>query len=293
MISILRSRQWIKNCFVLLPLFFNGSILEGQLFLSAVTMTIAFCFAASGIYCLNDICDAEADRLHPMKRLRPIACGAVSRRLALALMVLCWMAAILLIYLFPWRAGVDISNLLGVVLFYLIMKIAYCVRLKQMAIVDVFIIAAGYVLRIVAGGMATCISLSHWMVLMTFLLALFLAFAKRRDDVVMFEETNIKARNNVDRYNLPFMNQVIGIIASITMVCYIMYTVSPEVTSRFHSPFLYATSIFVLSGIIRYLQITIVEVKSGSPTRLLFEDRFLKITILGWLLSFIIIIYVY
>ena len=120
MIGLLRPRQWIKNCFVLLPLFFNGSILEGQLFLSELTMTVAFCFAASGIYCLNDICDAEADRLHPIKRLRPIA---------------------------------------------------YCIRLKQMAIVDVFIIAAGYVLRIVAGGMATCVSLSHWMVLMTFLLA--------------------------------------------------------------------------------------------------------------------------
>ena len=195
---------------------------------------------------------------------RPIASGAVSRRLAFVLMSLCWQVAILSIYLFPWRA-----------------------------IVDVFIIAAGYVLRIVAGGMATCVSLSHWMVLMTFLLALFLAFAKRRDDVVMFEETNVKARNNVDRYNLSFMNQVIGIIASITMVCYIMYTVSPEVTRRFHSPFLYATSIFVLSGIIRYLQITIVEEKSASPTKLLFEDRFLQITILGWLLSFIIIIYVY
>jgi len=291
MISLLRPQQWIKNCFVLLPLFFNGSILEGQLLLSALTMTIAFCFAASGIYCLNDICDAEADRLHPIKRLRPIACGAVNRRLAFALMTLCWMTAILLIYIFPWQVGVDISNLLGVVLLYVLMNMAYCVRLKQIAIVDVFIIAAGYVFRIVVGGMATCVSLSHWMVLMTFLLALFLAFAKRRDDVVMYEETNVKARNNVDRYNLSFMNQVIGIIASITMVCYIMYTVSPEVINRFHNSLLYVTSFFVLAGIIRYLQITIVDIKSGSPTKVLLEDKFIQTTIFGWLLTFVIIIY--
>ena len=290
-ISILRPHQWVKNCFVLLPLFFNGGFLDVPLLLSAMTMTIAFCFAASGIYCLNDICDVEADRLHPKKCLRPVACGAVSKRSAFVLMTLCMVASISLVCLFPWQVEVDITHLLGIILLYLLMNIAYCVRLKQIAIVDVFIIAAGYVLRIIAGAMATGVFLSYWMVLMTFLLALFLAFSKRRDDVVMYEETNIKARNSIARYNLPFMNQVIGILASITMVCYIMYTVSPEVTSRFHSPFLYVTSAFVLAGIIRYLQITIVDMKSGSPTKVLLEDRFVQATVLGWLIAFIILIY--
>ena len=231
-ISILRPQQWVKNCFVLLPLFFNGGILDVPLLLSAMTMTIAFCFAASGIYCLNDICDVEADRLHPKKCLRPVACGAVSRKLAFALIAFCMITSISLVCLLQWLVEVDIIHLLGIILLYLLMNIAYCVRLKQIAIVDVFIIAAGYVLRIIAGAMATDVFLSYWMVLMTFLLALFLAFSKRRDDVVMYEETNIKARNSIARYNLPFMNQVIGILASITMVCYIMYTVSPEVTGR-------------------------------------------------------------
>ena len=271
-ISILRPHQWVKNCFVLLPLFFNGGFLDVPLLLSAMTMALAFCFAASGIYCLNDICDVEADRLHPKKCLRPVACGAVSKRSAFVLMTLCMVASISLVCLFPWQVEVDITHLLGIILLYLLMNIAYCVRLKQIAIVDVFIIAAGYVLRIIAGAMATGVFLS-------------------RDDVVMYEETNIKARNSIARYNLPFMNQVIGILASITMVCYIMYTVSPEVTSRFHSPFLYVTSAFVLAGIIRYLQITIVDMKSGSPTKVLLEDRFIQATVLGWLLAFVILIY--
>ena len=263
-IKLLRPQQWIKNSFVLLPLFFNGSLFNMQLLLAAMTMAFAFCLVSSGIYCLNDICDAEADQLHPKKKSRPIACGAVSKRIALLLMVFCVISSIFVIYIFPWQTGVDVCHVFVIVLLYLLINIVYCVRLKHIAIIDVFIIAVGFVLRIISGAMVTCVFLSHWMILMTFLLALLLAFSKRRDDVVMFEKNHVKARNSIVRYNLPFMNLVIGVIASITMVCYIMYTVSPEVINRFHSSFLYVTSVFVLAGIIRYLQITIVDVKSGN-----------------------------
>jgi 4-hydroxybenzoate polyprenyltransferase len=171
------------------------------------------------------------------------------------------------------------------------MNIAYCVKLKQKAIVDVFIIAIGFVLRILMGGFATGIYISHWIILMTFLLALFLAFAKRRDDVVMYENTGVKARKNVDRYNLDFMNQAIGIVASVTMVCYIMYTVSEDVILRLDSHYVYVTSIFVLAGIIRYLQVTIVDVKSGSPTKVLMKDRFIQACVAGWMITFALILY--
>lgn len=291
-ISILRPQQWIKNGFVLLPLFFNGSFFDLQLLLSAIAMMFAFCFASSGIYCLNDICDAETDRLHPSKRLRPVACGAISKKIAFVLLVICIFSSISLIYLFPKKDGVNDYDLLRIILLYLLMNIAYCIKLKQMAIVDVFIIATGFVFRIIGGAMATGIFLSHWMILMTFLLALFLAFAKRRDDVVMFEKTKIKVRNNIVNYNLSFINQVMGVIASITMVCYILYTVSPDVIDRFHSSFLYITSVFVLAGVIRYMQITIVDVNSGSPTKVLLKDRFIQAILLGWIITFVIIIYV-
>jgi 4-hydroxybenzoate polyprenyltransferase len=157
--------------------------------------------------------------------------------------------------------------------------------------VDVFIIALGFVLRILMGGVATGIYISHWIILMTFLLALFLAFAKRRDDVAMFEASGVKARKNIDRYNLDFMNQAISVVASITMVCYIMYTVSEDVVMRLGSRYVYVTSVFVLAGIIRYLQVAIVDVKSGSPTKVLMKDRFVQASVLGWLLTFALILY--
>ena len=174
---------------------------------------------------------------------------------------------------------------------YIIMNIAYSLKLKHLAIVDVFIIATGFVLRVLAGGLATGIHITHWIVLMTFLLALFLAFAKRRDDVVMFENSGIETRKTASQYNLPFLNEAISIVASITMVCYILYTVSPEVVERFNSPYVYLTSLFVLAGIIRYLHITIVDVKNGSPTRVLLHDRFIQGCIICWIATFALIIY--
>lgn len=180
----------------------------------------------------------------------------------------------------------------GIIIFYVLMNIAYCIKLKHIAIVDVFIISLGFVLRVLIGGFATGIYLSHWIVLMTFLLALFLAFAKRRDDVVLYEESGVKARKNVNRYNVAFMNHAIGIVAGITMICYIMYTVTPEVMARFESRYLYITSFFVLAGIIRYLQVTIVDLRSGSPTKVLLRDRFIQACIVGWVTTFFVIIYV-
>lgn len=291
-IFLLRPHQWLKNVFIFLPLFFDRHLLEGTYMIPAILMFFSYSFAASGIYCFNDIWDADADRKHPKKCKRPIASGTVSKTWGYILMTVCFFISFLIIIINDWNISIDSFALYGVIAFYIIMNIAYCVKLKQMALVDVFIIAIGFVLRIMAGGFVTGIYLSHWIVLMTFLLALFLAFAKRRDDVVMYEENGVKMRKNVNRYNLAFMNQAIAIVASITMVCYIMYTVSPEVIERFHSAYIYITSVFVLAGIIRYLQLTIVDVKSGSPTKVLMNDRFIQACIIGWILTFALILYV-
>ena len=294
MISILyllRPHQWLKNCFIFLPLFFDGKMVQVEYLIPSIVMFFAYSFAASGIYCFNDIYDAEVDKLHPKKCKRPIASGDVSKGMGYVLMSLCILVSLCVISFYSWGGGNQMA-LYGIIATYIIMNIAYCMKLKQLAIVDVFVIAIGFVLRVFAGGFATGIYLSHWIVLMTFLLALFLGFAKRRDDVVMYENTGMKARKNVSRYNLDFMNQTIAIVASITMVCYILYTVSPEVIARFQNPYVYMTVIFVLAGIIRYMQITIVDVKSGSPTKVLMKDRFVQSCIFGWILAFIIIIYV-
>ena len=181
----------------------------------------------------------------------------------------------------------------GVILFYWVLNIAYCAKLKRYAIVDVCIVAFGFVLRLFAGGFASDILLSKWIVLMTFLITLFMSFAKRRDDVLRMEETGEAPRRNTIRYNLTFINQAITITASVTLVCYIMYTVSPEVIENFHTDYLYLTSVFVLLGLLRYIQLAVVDKESGDPTKIILKDHFTQLIVFAWLVSFIIIIYVF
>lgn len=286
-IRIVRPRQWVKNFFVFIPLFFGGQMSNTTLLLDALTTFIAFSLAASSIYCLNDIVDVEADRQHPVKCHRPIASGQVSVSAAYALMAI---MLILSMTVCPMLKGRSMA-VGAVVLGYWIMNIAYCVWLKNFAIIDVCLIAFGFVLRILAGGLATAIEPSNWLVLMTFLLTLFLSFAKRRDDVLRMEATGKPPRKNTIRYNLTFINQAITISASITLVCYIMYTVSPEVTARFNSHYIYLTTIFVLVGLLRYIQIAVVDKQSGDPTKIILRDRFTQLVVLAWMVSFLFIIY--
>jgi len=290
-IILLRPHQWLKNIFIFLPLFFGRHLMDMHYWAPCLLTFLAYSLAAGGIYCFNDIHDAEADRRHPRKCSRPIAAGTVSKTTGYAVMAAVIACSYLLVFLGDFTPGGSKPALCGLITFYLLMNVAYCVILKQKAIIDVFTIATGFVLRVLAGGIATGIRLSEWIILMTFLLALFLAFAKRRDDVVMYEETGVKVRKNVNRYNLAFMNQATGVVASITMICYIMYTVSPEVTERFGSRHIYLTSVFVLAGIIRYLQVAIVDVRSGSPTKVLMKDRFIQACIAGWTAAFGMIVY--
>lgn len=289
-IQLLRPHQWLKNFFIFLPLFFGKHLLDLEYVIPSLIAFFAYSLAASAIYCFNDIWDVEADKLHPKKCKRPIASGKISKAMGYVIAVVCIILALSIDFI--GMNGKPRYWLAYILVFYLVMNVAYCVKLKQIALVDVFTIAIGFVLRILAGSAATGIELSQWIILMTFLLALFLAFAKRRDDVVIYEDTGVKARKNVNRYNLQFMNQTISLIASITMVCYIMYTVSSEVIERMGSHYLYATSIFVLAGIIRYLQITIVDVKSGSPTKVLMKDHFIQCCIAGWIIAFFLILYI-
>ena len=291
-ITLMRPHQWLKNVVVFTPLFFDRHAAEWSYIWPCIVAFVAFSLAAIGIYCFNDIRDAEADRLHPTKRMRPIANGAVSKRTAYTAMGIAWTAAFTLATLTDFCNGSMPKGLLATLLLYIAMNVAYCVKLKQIALLDVFLIATGFVLRIVAGGMSAGIILSHWMVLTTFLLALFLALSKRRDDVAIYEASGIKARKNVVRYNMDFLNLSIGIMGSITIMCYILYTVSREVVERMGSHYLYATSVFVLAGILRYMQLTLVDQKSGSPTHVLLHDRFVQACVMGWIVAFAIILYV-
>lgn len=187
--------------------------------------------------------------------------------------------------------GSNIIVLSAIILSYWLMNLAYCLKLKHYAIVDVFCIATGFVLRVLIGGFATGIWISQWIVLLTFLIALFLALTKRYDDYSIYERTGTVLRKSISHYNSTFIILSIGIVASVTIVCYIMYTMSETVIQRLGTNYLYLTAIWVIAGLLRFIQNMIVYKRSSSPTKQLIHDHFIHLCILGWLLSFVIIIY--
>ena len=288
LIRLIRPHQWVKNLVVLLPVFFGGALLHIESVYAGLVTALCFSFAASSIYCLNDIVDVDDDRRHPVKCHRPLASGAISITQGYILMFSMFVLSMLSTFLLR-QSQLETAS---VILFYWLLNIAYCLKLKQYAIIDVCVVSFGFVLRILAGGYATSIHLSKWIVLMTFLLMLFLSFAKRRDDVVRMNETGHAPRQNTIRYNLTFINQAITITASVTLVCYIMYTVSPETIQNFHTDYLYLTSVFVLVGLLRYIQIAVVDKRSGDPTKVMLHDRFMQFVVLAFGLAFLFIIYV-
>jgi len=280
----MRPHQYIKNLFILLPLFFALKITDPVLLTKALIAFIAFSLTASAIYILNDYHDIEEDRQHPKKKYRPLASGAISKPQAIGIM------AILLTAGFALMATVSLEAT-GILAVYTAMNIAYSLRLKHIAILDVTIIAIGFVLRLFVGSTATAIPLSMWIVVMTFLLALFMALAKRRDDVLIYMDTGKKMRRVIDGYNLQFLDTAMAIMASVVIVAYTIYTTSPDITEKFHTHYLYLTALFVILGILRYLQITLVLQDSGSPTKIVLTDPFMQLTILGWGATFAWILY--
>lgn len=181
-IQLCRPKEWVKNLFVLLPLFFSGNLFNFPLLAESLIALVSFCFASSAIYCLNDLMDVESDRRHPAKHLRPLASGKVSSQACIVTMAVLGISAVaVLLTLPPVRAAMTTI----VVAVYLLLNSAYCLRLKRIALIDVVCVALGFVLRVVAGGAATGVYVSHWIIIMTFLLALFLSLCKRRDDIVI------------------------------------------------------------------------------------------------------------
>lgn len=288
-IKLTRPSHWVKNFFIFLPMFFGHQLTNTSLLLNAVLAFLAFSFTASSIYCFNDIIDVEDDRRHPVKCNRPVASGRITIVTAYIIMFLTLAIGIvstLLIGNSEMR-----YNTLAVIVIYWLMEIAYCMKLKRYAIIDVCILSLGFVLRIIVGGVSTGVFLSHWLVMMTFLLTLFLGFAKRRDDVLRMNRTGIPTRHNTERYNLTFINEAITITGSVMLVCYIMYTVSPEVISNFGTPYLYLTSGYVILGLLRYIQLAVVDEKSGDPTKVMLHDRMIQVIVVAWVLTFGTIIY--
>lgn len=283
-LQLLRLHQYVKNGFILAPLFFAFRFTDLHLLGNLVVVALGFSFVASAIYILNDYFDREADRQHPTKRNRPLAAGSVTVTGAFAMFGG-------LLGLGGAMIGLVSLDALLITGLYVLNNLLYSYRFKHVPILDVTQIALGFVLRLYVGQAAGegLTPLSMWIVLVTFMLALFLGFAKRRDDVLLALDGN-KVRKAIDGYNLEFINGAMMLMASVTIVSYISYTISAEVISRLHTDQLYYTVLFVVVGILRYMQITFVEQKSGSPTKVLLRDLFLQLCIVGWLITFIALV---
>jgi len=282
-LKLLRMSHWVKNLFIFAPMIFSFRLFDPTAITPAILAFISFSLTASSIYIFNDIMDIEIDRLHPRKKHRPVASGIIAIKQAFIF------SATLT------TAGLSAGALLGlnsvlVLIMYIMLNIAYTLKLKHIAIIDIFCIAASFVLRLFMGSFATSIALSQWIIVMTFLLAIFLALAKRRDDVIIFLNGG-KTRKSVEGYNLRFIDYSMAMSAAVILVAYLMYCMSAEVTERIGSPHIYITFPFVLFGLMRYLQVTFVLEKSGCPTEIILKDFLMKLAVMGWFVTFLLLIY--
>jgi 4-hydroxybenzoate polyprenyltransferase len=282
LLRLLRPHQWVKNAFVAAPLFFTPSVVSLDSVAAVLAGIVSFCAVSSGVYILNDYLDREADRQHPSKRHRPLAARTVSVPAAFAVMAVLLTGGLLgAVLLSPGFAVI--------VLIYIALNLAYSMHLKRIAILDVMVIALGFVLRLYAGGELIGVHPTVWIIACTMLLALFIALAKRRDDVV--KGLGDEHRESLKGYSKGFLDTSLAIILGALLVSYLLYTTQPENMQRLGSDKLFVTAPFVIAGVLRYLQITIVERRSGSPTKVVLTDPFLLATVAGWIATFAVLIY--
>ena len=279
----LRPRQWVKNLFV-----FGGLVFGQQLFTPAVWTALAafvvFCGLSGAIYLLNDVADRDKDRLHPDKRGRPVASGRLPVRAALA-------AAVVLIVI-GLAAAVWLSRPFAVAAAaYVVLLSAYSAWLKHVVIVDVLVVALGFVLRAAAGALAIGVAISGWLLICTILLALFLALGKRRHEVLTLEGGAARHRPILAEYSAALLDQMIAVVTASTVTAYALYTMSPETVAKFHTSLLPATLPFVLYGIFRYLYLLYRRHLGGNPSDMVLRDRPLLLNTLLWLIVVLLIIY--
>lgn len=284
LVQLLRPLHWVKNLFLFIPFFLAGQLFHADKYPALALGFIALCLVSSSIYILNDYKDKEADRLHPKKRKRPLAAGTVSSNQALLLFGICLAAGLFI----AWR--LDITFFL-LVLVYFAMNVAYSLGLKNIAILDIFIVSLGFSLRIKMGGELSDLPITAWLNIMIFLLALFIAIGKRYDDLHLHADSGLQIRRSVTGYSVELLNIYLAMVSGVIIVAYILYTISPDLQARLGTHRLYYTTLFVIAGLLRYLQIVYVKKESGSPVRILFKDLFLRICILLWIISFYAIIY--
>jgi 4-hydroxybenzoate polyprenyltransferase len=280
----MRPAQWVKNLFVFVPLVFAHRLDRLDLALRSAAAFAAFCAAASAVYLLNDLRDREADRLHPVKRLRPIAAGQLGAGPAIAAALA--LAAVALALAFQLGRGFSICLAI-----YLVLNVLYSLVLKRLVILDVMTIALGFVLRVEAGALAIAVEVSSWLLLCTTFVALFLGFAKRRHELALQPQSGAGTRSVLEHYNLTFVDQMINVVTASTIVSYALYTVDPGTAARLGTPHLIVTVPLALYGIFRFLFLLYQRSDRQSPTDAILHDPPFLINLALWGLTVVILIY--
>jgi len=280
----MRPKQWVKNLLVFAALAFSENLRSKISILNSLLTFASFCLVASSVYVVNDIFDRERDRLHPEKKNRPIARGEISPAQAWILAAVLFVLGFLLASQLNWQV-------LAILAAYLVSNFLYSVWIKHFAILDVFFVALGFVLRVAAGGEAIQVEISAWIILCTILGSLFLSFAKRRHELGLKGENATSHRRSLAEYSPYFIDQMIAVTTASTVMAYALWTMWPSVEEKFHTKHLPYTIPFVCYGIFRYLYLVHKKGEGGDPTKLFLKDKPLAIDIILWLATVIAILY--
>lgn len=283
-LRLMRINQWIKNLFVFIPLIFSLNLFDLLMLEKSLLGFVCFCLMSSGVYIFNDIKDLEHDKLHPRKRHRPIASGQITLGNANVLMAILISVSLYLAIRFTPEA-------FTIVLFaYLANNVIYTFWVKHMVILDVMSLALGFFLRVYSGAVIINVEASDWLLIFTALLTLFLGFGKRRSELELTGDT-AEYRTVLQYYSVKFIDQMIGIVTAGLILAYMLYTLSAETVQHFGTKQLILTVPFVLYGVFRYLYLIYIKFEGEDPTKVVYQDKPIFITVLLWLITVIIIIY--
>ena len=286
LLKLMRLKQFNKNLFVFAPLVFSKRLFDWHSFFDVFVAFILFCLASSSVYIFNDIKDIESDRQHPQKRFRPLPSGEVSVTVARILSAALGIVCLIFSFLLSLQFGLT-------VLIYIIINLFYSIALKNIVILDVMVIAAGFVLRVLGGAVIVDIYPSSWLIICTILLSLFMGFSKRRHELVLLSEDSALHRKVLEHYSPYFLDQMISVVTAATVMSYMLYTVSDQTVVFVGTRHLIWTVPFVFYGIFRYLYLVHQKEEGSDPAELMIKDRPLLIDILLWAVSCILIIYVF
>lgn len=280
----MRPSQWVKNFLIFAGLIFSQNFFSPAFFFKSFFAFVLFCGVSSSVYILNDILDLKQDKLHPIKSKRPLASGELSVPFALSFSLFLGIICVVLSFLLQINFGL-------IVVIYFLLNLFYSLYLKQLVILDVMCVAAGFVLRALAGAVVIEVVISSWLVVCTILLALFLGFSKRRHELILLENDAVEHRKILAEYSPYFLDQMIAVVTASTVVAYAFYTLSPEVMEKLGTRYMDLTIPFVLYGIFRYLYLIHQKKGGGRPTRMLLTDKPILINVVLWLIAVFLILY--